>query len=196
MTHKSTFDLDAVQKTIRDRIGEAIGSSGLPSHKAAGMSGYSPAHLRRLRNGEGKNPTIAGIWSLAEAMNVNPHWLLGSPYVTKYTGIEDPQERKSVLTSEVIDEASRLFHVHPRDITGPYRYQFLMPVRFALYHSFRERGLSYPHIGRIMNRDHSSVIYGAQQAVCRMERDAEYAEKVEQLIKFRPKIESKELEHG
>jgi len=194
MTHQDIFDLDAAQALVRDRIREAIDTSGLASHEVAKVSEYSAAHIRRLRNGQGTNPTIAGLWTLAKVLGVNPHWLLGAPYVTKYQDIMNPQERKSVLIAEVIDEASRLFHVHKRDITGPYRYNFLMPVRFALFRAFRERGLSYPHIGRIMNRDHSTVMYGVERAGYMMERDADYADKVNRLIEFQP--QSEELEDG
>lgn len=194
MTQQTPFDLDATQRVIRDRIRDAIESSSLPSREVARISDYSAAHIRRLRNGRGTNPTIAGIWTLAEALKVNPHWLLGAPYVTKHQDLPDTVERKDVLTTEVVEEASRLFHVHKRDIVGPYRFTFLMPARFALCKALRERGLSYPHIGRIMNRDHSTVIYAAGRAEYMMERDPHYADKVNRLIEYRPNREVEQ--HG
>jgi chromosomal replication initiation ATPase DnaA len=45
-----------------------------------------------------------------------------------------------------------------------------------------------------MNRDHSTVMYGVERAGYMMERDADYADKVNRLIEFQP--QSEELEDG
>ena len=66
-----------------------------------------------------------------------------------------------------------------------YRFDFLMRPRFAVYKSLRMRGWSYPQIGRMLNRDHSTIIYGTQRAEYFMERDAEYAARVKALAELK-----------
>lgn len=196
MTPEQTFDLDVAKNLIRDRIREATADMRVSSEKISQTARYSANYIRRLRTDGTCNITIGGVWSLAEALNVNPYWLLGAPYVTKHTNTRGVNEREQVLIDDVIDKASELFHVHRRDILGPYRYNFLMPARFALCKALRERGLSYPHIGRILNRDHSTVIYAAGRAEDTMERDPAYAKKVQTLIDMRPEPVELEKEDG
>ena len=196
MAPNETFSLDAAQDIIRDRIREATTDMRVPSWKLSQMSGYSANYIRRLRSGIGANVTIAGVWSLAKALDVNPYWLLGAPYVPKHEATSGIGERNTVLVNEVIDKASELFCVHRRDIIGPYRYNFLMPARFALCKALRMRGLSFPHIGRIMNRDHTTIIYAVERAGNTMERDPAYAKKVQTLADMRPESVELENENG
>lgn len=48
-------------------------------------------------------------------------------------------------------------------------------ARFAVYLVAREKGKSYPQIGRAMNRDHSTVIYGCRRAAEIEKTDEEFA---------------------
>lgn len=77
--------------------------------------------------------------------------------------------------------AAKMFSVHPRDLIGPYKFDFLMLPRFALTKALRMRGLSTPKIGKIVNRDHSSILYHIGQADYFMQRDPEYKKKIHQL---------------
>jgi chromosomal replication initiation ATPase DnaA len=77
--------------------------------------------------------------------------------------------------------AAEMFKVHPRDLVGPYVYNFLMLPRFALAKALRMRGLSTPAIGAIMNRDHTTIMYQLRRADYFMERYPEYRAKVEAL---------------
>lgn len=196
MTTQNIFDVDATKQIVRDRIREATADMRVTSDKLAETSGYSANYLRRIKTDGTCNLTISGVWALANALDVNPHWLLGAPYVTKHQDTRGLNERNTVLVNDVIDKASELFCVHRRDILGPYRYNFLMPARFALCKALRERGLSYPHIGRVMNRDHSTVIYAASRAEYLMERDSSYANKVQTLIDLRPESTEREEING
>lgn len=49
-------------------------------------------------------------------------------------------------------------------IRGPNRRRDLCMIRWAVMLTLRERGLSYPTIGRIVNRNHGTVITGVRQA--------------------------------
>lgn len=90
-----------------------------------------------------------------------------------------------MLKSDFVNAAAEMFCVHPRDLVGPYRFNFLMLPRFALYKALRMRGWSYPQIGRFLNRDHSTIIHGVDRAEWKMERDAEYAAKVKALAELK-----------
>lgn len=81
----------------------------------------------------------------------------------------------------VLQEAGRLFGVHPRDIRGKARYEFIQPARRAFCVAMRLRGNSYPSIGRFLDRDHSTIIYAARIAEKRMAVDAEYRRKIEEM---------------
>lgn len=89
------------------------------------------------------------------------------------------------MKQEIIIKCSELFKIHPRDLLGRYRFDFIMPARFALYKALRMRGWSYPEIGRKFDRDHSTVIYGVKRAEYMMLKDAEYAAKVVELAKMK-----------
>lgn len=83
------------------------------------------------------------------------------------------------INQKLLDACQELFDVHPRDLVSDARFGFLMPARFALYKSMHMRGLAYAEIGRRCgNRDHSTIIHGVRRADYFMERDPEYARKV------------------
>ena len=78
-----------------------------------------------------------------------------------------------------------MFCVHPRDLIGPYRFKFLMLPRFALSKALRMRGWTLPEIGRLMNRDHTTIIYQVKEAEYFMGRDPEYAAKIKALAELK-----------
>lgn len=97
-----------------------------------------------------------------------------------------------MLKSDYVKAAAEMFHVHPRDLVSHYRFNFLMLPRFALYKALRLRGWSYPQIGRLLDRDHSTIIYGIQRADYYMERDPGYAAKVKALAELQIDFEQAE----
>jgi len=50
------------------------------------------------------------------------------------------------------------------DLTGPCRARPLAWTRFAIMAEMRAHGYSLPRIGRILHRDHSTVLNGLRQA--------------------------------
>jgi len=61
-----------------------------------------------------------------------------------------------------------------------------MPARFAMYKTLRERGWSYPRIGKLFGgKDHSTIIHGVRRADYMIEKDADYAAKVKALTETR-----------
>lgn len=77
---------------------------------------------------------------------------------------------------QLVDLAAEIFGVHPRDLMGKYRFGFITRPRFALYKALHLRGWSYSAIGRFMDRDHSTIIYGVERADYLMERDQMFAD--------------------
>lgn len=100
-----------------------------------------------------------------------------------------------MLKEDLVSACAELFDVHPRDLTGNYRYAFITRARYALFLALRQRGWSYPRIGRLFKRDHSTVIYGISRALYYCERDPDYADKVRVLKDLMPeRVEIVEVE--
>jgi chromosomal replication initiation ATPase DnaA len=65
-----------------------------------------------------------------------------------------------VLLAEVCDATG----VDPLDIRGHARDPFTVSARWAWWALLRESGRSYPEIGRLVGRDHSSIIHALKHA--------------------------------
>jgi hypothetical protein len=85
----------------------------------------------------------------------------------------------------VLAATGRIFGTAPVMIQGAGRCRELALPRFAFYLVVRQQlGLSLPSIGRFMGkRDHTTVMHGIERARDLIDRDAEFAEKVEALRK-------------
>lgn len=87
-----------------------------------------------------------------------------------------------MIKKDLLHAAAEMFDVHPRDIVGPSRFGFLLPVRFALYKALNLRGWSKTDIGRFVGgRDHSTVCHGVRRAEYLMEKDPDFAKAVHTL---------------
>lgn len=83
-----------------------------------------------------------------------------------------------LINEAMVQKASELFKVHPRDILSHSRFHFLLPARYALCTALRMQGLSFIRIGKLLGRDHSTVINAVKQAERMMVDDPTYREKV------------------
>lgn len=90
-----------------------------------------------------------------------------------------------MLRTDIIKLAANKFCVDHRDLTGPYRFNFLMRPRFAVAKILRERGCSLKGIGLLLNRDHSTVRYQIERAEYFMSRDPKYAAIINELIELK-----------
>jgi hypothetical protein len=59
---------------------------------------------------------------------------------------------------DLLDAASREHHVSREEILGRSRLQSIVAGRRGLCRALRERGMSYPEIGSLIGRDHTSVM--------------------------------------
>jgi len=48
-------------------------------------------------------------------------------------------------------------------ITGPRRFPHIVSVRYEIFNALREIGCSYPKIGIICNREHTTVLHGVRR---------------------------------
>jgi len=87
-----------------------------------------------------------------------------------------------VLTSDIVLAGSKMFNVHLDVIYGDNRTVFICRARFALYMVLHLRGASKAQIGRIMRRDHTTVIHGLDRAEWIMERDDSFKRAVNELV--------------
>lgn len=76
---------------------------------------------------------------------------------------------------DIVTLASGLSGISASAIVGPGRTRKVVRIRQACYYVARSNGHSYPQIGVRMNRDHSSVLWGVDQAMALAARDPEYA---------------------
>lgn len=83
--------------------------------------------------------------------------------------------------ADILQIASEIWDVHPRDLAGNDRFHFCVRPRQAVYLVAREQGLSFPQIGRRLGRDHSTVLNGIGVCHKHMRADPNYAGKVEAL---------------
>jgi chromosomal replication initiator protein len=66
--------------------------------------------------------------------------------------------------SNILFEAANEYNVSVNDIRGPSREKQVVAARFCCIVRLRdETNLSYPAIGRILDRDHTTVMYGERR---------------------------------
>jgi len=78
----------------------------------------------------------------------------------------------------IIERAAKVSGYTVDALRGPSRLRSICMVRWAVMAVLRARGLSLATIGRLMNRDHTTVISGLERAD-RLRRDASFASLLE-----------------
>ena len=72
---------------------------------------------------------------------------------------ENAEPSRPLFPREVVAHVARLFMMEPSDLLGGVkRHSRYIDARATAAKILHNRGLSYPHIGRIMKRDHSTII--------------------------------------
>ena len=69
-----------------------------------------------------------------------------------------PIETDIAFSGDVIKYVADRFKIKPADIIGKNRSQGFVCARAVVAYALRQRGKSYPWIGRLLNRDHSTII--------------------------------------
>ena len=85
---------------------------------------------------------------------------VNAPIETASAALLDAHHRR--LAARVVQSVSWASRVPKQDIRGRKRYRKAASARTAVYWVLRELGLSYPAIGRLMRRDHATVIWGVR----------------------------------
>lgn len=67
------------------------------------------------------------------------------------------------MTRAIILEVAARHGVDPDDLHGPSRLRRICRARWEAMRLLRARGLSSPMIGRMFNRDHTSVLYALRK---------------------------------
>lgn len=79
-----------------------------------------------------------------------PRWY-SPPPLTRFTG------------RQIIAQVAKLHDLTPDIITGPSRLSDHCAARFQVMHELDAKGMSASAIGRILNRDHSTVLHGLRR---------------------------------
>lgn len=82
---------------------------------------------------------------------------------------------------KAIEAAADAVDCLPSDITGPRRFPDIIRGRYALILALRTNKFSYSAIARLLNRDHTTVMYAARQAKGLLYRDAAFFDLVTDL---------------
>ena len=56
------------------------------------------------------------------------------------------------------------FDLEPGDLIGPQRHRYIVDVRHLCYYLMRKHNMTTVFIGKMFNRDHSSIIHGSEKA--------------------------------
>ena len=99
-----------------------------------------------------------------------------------------------MLASDIVLAGSRMFNIHPDVIYGDDRTAFVCRARFGLYMALHLRGASKSQVGRIMRRDHSTVIHGLTRAERMMEKDDAFKRVVNKLVSMHVDLGHREKE--
>lgn len=75
-----------------------------------------------------------------------------------------PPSLQAVSGRQIIVRVAALHDIAPEDITGPSRLRRHCEARWQVMRELAARGISTPAIGRILNRDHATVIHGLRRA--------------------------------
>lgn len=65
--------------------------------------------------------------------------------------------------TELIEQAAQLFGVSVHRLTSDFRDEPLPLMRMLIAQHLREKGMGYNAIGRMLNRDHATIITGIRK---------------------------------
>ena len=89
-----------------------------------------------------------------------------------------------MIIAEIIEAGALMFNLTLEDIYGDNRSKYICRARFAIYKGLLLRGASRPQIAKWMKRDHSTVKHGIHRADYMWERDPEFRQCVEKIVKL------------
>lgn len=89
----------------------------------------------------------------------------------------------------LVNKAAAVFDVPASQVYGPARFRPISRARQAVYLAATEQGWGVSHIGRILNRDHSTVTYGVGNARELVKRDDRYRDRCSVLHEPSPKLD-------
>lgn len=82
----------------------------------------------------------------------------------------------------VIALVARGFALAPELLTGPGRTPGLVLARHSLFWLLRQQNRSYPAIGRLVHRDHSTVMYGVGRIAAKRQVNPRLNEHLKDLL--------------
>lgn len=91
-----------------------------------------------------------------------------------------PAERPRIGTA-LLAQVAEFFELTPADLIGKRKFDILVDARTVFVLIQRERGLSYPKIGKYLERDHSTVVNLFNKASHRAEKNPQILIALEQL---------------
>ena len=84
----------------------------------------------------------------------------------------------NAMFSRVLQETG----ISRREIVSEVREHAVIEARFAMYLALRKHGYSTPTIGKMLNRDHSTIVDGIRSARKRYEKSAAFRALVDKVV--------------
>lgn len=90
---------------------------------------------------------------------------------------------RNITTEVIIDEVEKYYHLPSGSLVTKKRSNDVAyPRHIAMYLAREVLGESYPHIGEVFNRDHSTVMSAVKKVRANLSGDKELAEKLQELV--------------
>jgi chromosomal replication initiator protein len=94
-----------------------------------------------------------------------------------------PQMKKKEMNpNKIINEVCEHFNIELAELMSPNRSRRLADPRGVVAYVLREKGLGFKHIGILINRNHSNIIYHHTKVKGFIEVDKSYKELVAKFI--------------
>ena len=91
--------------------------------------------------------------------------------------------QRNITTEVIIDEVEKYYHLPSGSLVTKKRSNDVAyPRHIAMYLAREVLGESYPHIGDVFNRDHSTVMNAVKKVRANLSGDTELAEKLQELV--------------
>lgn len=93
-----------------------------------------------------------------ESFFIDVEPLDGTPIIPTPPIVSPPARARKIIA-----EVAAAYELTPDDLTGPRRHKHLMEPRWLAMRRIREElNYTFPQIGRLFNRDHSSIIWACR----------------------------------
>lgn len=90
------------------------------------------------------------------------------------------------MIKDIMRMSAKHYGVSLEELVSPMRRRAYSKPRWAIHMALHRRKRKHCEIGRWMNRNHATIIYGIRQAEYWIERDPEFRDLIDRMASFAP----------